>query len=62
MRCVWFEPTIPASEPAKTVHALDRSATVTGIQDDYNSKRKVPEGVAIYIGPKNIFVPKQLQK
>jgi hypothetical protein len=27
---VGFEPTIPASERAKTVHALDRSATVTG--------------------------------
>jgi hypothetical protein len=26
-----FEPTIPASERAKTVHALDRSATVTGV-------------------------------
>jgi hypothetical protein len=25
-----FEPTIPASERAKTVHGLDRSATVTG--------------------------------
>jgi hypothetical protein len=25
-----FEPTITASERAKTVHALDRSATVTG--------------------------------
>jgi hypothetical protein len=25
-----FEPTIPASERAKTVHALDCSATVTG--------------------------------
>jgi hypothetical protein len=25
-----FEPTTPASERAKTVHALDRSATVTG--------------------------------
>jgi hypothetical protein len=25
-----FEPTITASEIAKTVHALDRSATVTG--------------------------------
>jgi hypothetical protein len=24
-----FEPTIPASERAKTVHALDRAATVT---------------------------------
>jgi hypothetical protein len=30
MPCVGFEPTIPASERAKTVHALDRAATVTG--------------------------------
>jgi hypothetical protein len=30
MPYVRFEPTIPASERAKTVHALDRSATVTG--------------------------------
>jgi hypothetical protein len=29
MPCVGFEPTIPTSERAKTVHALDRSATVT---------------------------------
>jgi hypothetical protein len=28
--CVGFEPTIPASERAKTVHALERSVTVTG--------------------------------
>jgi hypothetical protein len=28
--CVGFEPTIPASERTKPVHALDRSATVTG--------------------------------
>jgi hypothetical protein len=28
--CVGFEPTIPASERAKTMHALDRSGTVTG--------------------------------
>jgi hypothetical protein len=26
-----FEPTIPASEQAKKVHALDSSATVTGV-------------------------------
>jgi hypothetical protein len=32
MFCVGFEPTIPASEQAKTVHALDRSVTVTGVQ------------------------------
>jgi hypothetical protein len=30
MSYVGFEPTIPASERAKTAHALDRSATVTG--------------------------------
>jgi hypothetical protein len=30
MPCVGFEPTIPASERARTVHALDRAATVTG--------------------------------
>jgi hypothetical protein len=30
MPWVRFEPTIPTSERAKTVHALDRSATVTG--------------------------------
>jgi hypothetical protein len=30
MPCVGFEPTIPASERAKTIHALDHSATVTG--------------------------------
>jgi hypothetical protein len=28
MPCVGFEPTISASERAKTVHSLDRSATV----------------------------------
>jgi hypothetical protein len=30
MPCVGFEPTIPASERAKIVHPLDRTATVTG--------------------------------
>jgi hypothetical protein len=30
MPCVGFEPTIPASERAKTVHNLDRSSIVTG--------------------------------
>jgi hypothetical protein len=29
MPCVEFEPTIPASERAKRVHASERSATVT---------------------------------
>jgi pentose-5-phosphate-3-epimerase len=27
----WLGPTIPAFERAKTVHALDRAATVTGV-------------------------------
>jgi hypothetical protein len=31
MPWVGFEPTIPVSERAKTVHALDGSATVTGL-------------------------------
>jgi hypothetical protein len=31
MTCVGFEHTIPASETAKTIHASDRSATVTGL-------------------------------
>jgi hypothetical protein len=31
MPCVGFEPMIPTSELAKTVHALDRSATATGL-------------------------------
>jgi hypothetical protein len=30
MPWVGFKPTVPASERAKTVHALDRSANVTG--------------------------------
>jgi hypothetical protein len=30
MPCVGFESTIPPSERAKTVHALDRWATMTG--------------------------------
>jgi hypothetical protein len=32
---VEFEPTIPASERAKTVRALDRAATVTGCYETY---------------------------
>jgi hypothetical protein len=31
MPCMGFEPTIPASEREKTIHALDRAVTVTGI-------------------------------
>jgi hypothetical protein len=35
MPCVGFEPTIPASEREKIVHALDRSGTVTGSKYAY---------------------------
>jgi hypothetical protein len=39
---VEFEPTVPASEPAKTVHALDHSAAVTvyNVLYYYNNKNK----------------------
>jgi hypothetical protein len=36
MPCVGFDPTIPASERGKTVHVLDRSATVTGLRQFTN--------------------------
>jgi hypothetical protein len=45
MPYVGFEPTIPASERAKTVHASDRSATVTRqqlITYNNNNNNKVP--------------------
>jgi hypothetical protein len=35
---VGFEPTIPASERAKTVHALDGAATMTGIVHKLNRR------------------------
>jgi hypothetical protein len=42
------EPTIPASERAKTLHTLGRSATVTGSTKDYSqlirNERPVQEG------------------
>jgi hypothetical protein len=42
MRCVGFEPTIPASERAMAVHALDRSATVTGFSLFTDTKIRIP--------------------
>jgi hypothetical protein len=39
---VGFEPTIPASERAKTVHALKRSATVIGAGLPYKIKNTFP--------------------
>jgi hypothetical protein len=44
MPWVEFEATIPASERAKTVHALDRSATVTGPQEDYSNENMTTDG------------------
>jgi hypothetical protein len=35
---VWFEHTVPASARAKTVHALDSSATVTGNWENTSAK------------------------
>jgi hypothetical protein len=41
MHCVRFKTTIPASERAETVHALDRSATVTDAIKDYHGNIKL---------------------
>jgi hypothetical protein len=38
--CVGFEPTIPAFERAKTVHASDRAATVVGIDIAADCRRR----------------------
>jgi hypothetical protein len=38
---VGFEPTIPVSERAKTVHALDRAATVTSYIQGIPSAKKI---------------------
>jgi hypothetical protein len=35
---VAFEPTIPVFERAKTIHALDRAATVIGNSLNYDTK------------------------
>jgi hypothetical protein len=40
MPCVGFEPTIPASERAKTVHALDRAVAVTDPCSCYDYETK----------------------
>jgi hypothetical protein len=36
-----LKPTIPASDRAKTVHALDRAATVTGGKEILHSENKI---------------------
>jgi hypothetical protein len=40
MPSVVFEPTIPAFERVKTVHALDRAATVIGRDSIHNAYQK----------------------
>jgi hypothetical protein len=53
MPWVEFEPTVPASERVKTVHALDRSATVLTpfqISSENNVFRKIFEFKADEIG------------
>jgi hypothetical protein len=46
-----YTPTIPASERAKTVHALDRSATVTGLLNVSLQKETVLHGTPKYSTP-----------
>jgi hypothetical protein len=45
MRQVGFEPMIPVLERAKTVHALDRGATVKDIIRRYRALCYDPEGI-----------------
>jgi hypothetical protein len=54
MPCVGLKPTIPASELAKTVHASDRSATVTGLS--YHMKFKFCFVILLVLSPKHVSV------
>jgi hypothetical protein len=49
MPCVGFEPTISASERAKTVHALDLAATVTGTYIHINTDTYVCLVVCLFM-------------
>jgi hypothetical protein len=50
MPCVGYEPTIPASEGAKTVHALDSAATVTGhLQLYYRTKMTAFPSLSVFL-------------
>jgi hypothetical protein len=51
MPWVWFEPTIPASERAKTVHVLDRSVTVTGSDEIFTNKNSLIQDSSIHSEP-----------
>jgi hypothetical protein len=42
---VGFEPTIPVFERAKTVHALDRAATVIGETESIKITRNWPDAI-----------------
>jgi hypothetical protein len=69
MPCVGFEPTIPAFERAKTVHALDRAAAVIGnaiynaaavITAMNNRKRKTDWGSLFTVPTVNIILDQQV--
>jgi hypothetical protein len=51
---VGFKPTIPTSERAKKVHALDRSATLTGRRWDSNIK--MDHTHSVYVGLNGIRI------
>jgi hypothetical protein len=52
MPCVGFEPTTPVFKQAKTVHALDRAATVIGFEMlrdvKADEKAKLYEGLSLF--------------
>jgi hypothetical protein len=53
--CLWvgFEPTIPAFERAKTVHALDRAATVIGgLNNNKPQLHSQADWIGVMLGPK----------
>jgi hypothetical protein len=62
MPWVGFELTLPASKRAKTVHASDRTATVTGSEYIYIYKEKKDtkrRKVELVDRAKNLFLPEQ---
>jgi hypothetical protein len=50
MHRVEFEPMIPMFEKAKTVHALDRAATVIGLNMAYDRLFRILNLQATYVG------------
>jgi hypothetical protein len=62
MPCVGFEPTIPASERAKTVHVLERSDTVTGGSESCNSTITSDVMWSLLSLPRNVDCGKQISE